>query len=64
MHVYEVRSRKDHRGVDLISDALPFGARCCPACRTQSIMQSTTRSFTVAHMMLWFAFTMNALKSS
>jgi hypothetical protein len=25
-HVYEVRLRKDHRGVDLISDALPFGA--------------------------------------
>ena len=25
MHVYEVRSRKDRRGVDLISDALPFG---------------------------------------
>jgi hypothetical protein len=25
-HVYEVRPRKDHRGVDLISDALPFGA--------------------------------------
>jgi hypothetical protein len=24
-HVYEIRSRKDHRGVDLISDALPFG---------------------------------------
>jgi hypothetical protein len=24
-HAYEVRSRKDHRGVDLISDALPFG---------------------------------------
>src|SRR6266480_7707973 len=23
-HVYEVRPRKDHRGVDLISDALPF----------------------------------------
>jgi hypothetical protein len=23
MHVYEVRPRKDHRGVDLISDALP-----------------------------------------
>jgi len=22
---YEVRPRKDHRGVDLISDALPFG---------------------------------------
>jgi len=24
-HVYEVRPRKDHRGVDLISDALPSG---------------------------------------
>ena len=25
MHVYGVRPRKDKRGVDLISDALPFG---------------------------------------
>jgi hypothetical protein len=25
MHVYEVRPRKDKRGVDLISDALLFG---------------------------------------
>ena len=25
MHVYEARPRKDHRDVDLISDALPFG---------------------------------------
>jgi hypothetical protein len=24
-HIYEVRPRTDHRGVDLISDALPFG---------------------------------------
>jgi len=24
-HVYEVRSRQYHRGVDLISDVLPFG---------------------------------------
>jgi hypothetical protein len=24
-HVYEVRPRKDRRGVDLISDTLPFG---------------------------------------
>jgi hypothetical protein len=23
-HAYEIRPRKDHRGVDLISDALPF----------------------------------------
>jgi hypothetical protein len=25
VHAYESRPRKDHRGVDLISDALPFG---------------------------------------
>jgi len=25
MHAYKVRPRKDYRGVDLISDALPFG---------------------------------------
>ena len=25
VHVYEVRPRKDERGVDLISDVLPFG---------------------------------------
>jgi hypothetical protein len=25
MHIYEVRPRKDGRGVDLISEALPFG---------------------------------------
>ncbi len=24
-HIYEVRPRKDHRGFDLISDALPVG---------------------------------------
>jgi len=24
-HVYEIRPRRDHRGVDLVSDALPFG---------------------------------------
>ena len=24
-HLYEVRPREDHRGVDLISDVLPFG---------------------------------------
>jgi hypothetical protein len=28
MHVYEVRPRKDNRGVDLISNALPFGGLC------------------------------------
>ena len=25
MHIYEVHPRNDHRGVDLISDVLPFG---------------------------------------
>jgi hypothetical protein len=25
LHIYEIHPRKDHRGVDLISDALPFG---------------------------------------
>ena len=25
IHIYEVRPRKDERGFDLISDALPFG---------------------------------------
>jgi len=25
MHAYEVHPRKDHRSVDLVSDALPFG---------------------------------------
>ena len=25
VHVYEIRPRKDHRGVDLVSDTLPFG---------------------------------------
>ena len=28
-HAYEVRPRKDKRGVDLISDALPFGRLWC-----------------------------------
>ena len=27
MHVYEVRPRNDKRGVDLISDVLPFGPK-------------------------------------
>ena len=29
MHLYEVRPRKDKRGVDLISDVLPFGRLLC-----------------------------------
>jgi hypothetical protein len=25
MHIYQIRPRKDKRGVDLVSDVLPFG---------------------------------------
>jgi hypothetical protein len=53
-HVYEVRPRKDHRGFDLISDALPFGRLWY----TKPAMPLTTRSSTAAHMMLGFAFAM------
>ncbi len=28
VHVYAVRPRKDHRGVNLIPDVLPFGRLC------------------------------------
>jgi hypothetical protein len=38
MHVYEVRPRKDHRGVDLFSDARR-SVGCGMASRMQSAMQ-------------------------
>jgi len=50
--------RKDHGGIDLISDVLPFG-RLWYGEPHAVRMQSITRSFTAAHMMLCFAFTMN-----
>ena len=50
MHVYEVRPRKYHRGIDLISDALPFG-HLWYAEPTQSRVQSATPSFSAVHMM-------------
>ena len=28
MQIYDVRPRRDNRGVDLISDVLPFGRLC------------------------------------
>jgi hypothetical protein len=49
MHIYEVRPRKDKRGVDLISDALPFGRLWYGepnAVATQSITQSSTADHT------------------
>jgi hypothetical protein len=50
-HVYEVRPRKDRRGVDLISDALPFGWLWYgePNAVSNAI---DSRSFAVAHIML------------
>ena len=44
---HEVRLRKDHHGVDLISDALPFG-RLWYADATHL----TTRNFAAGHMAL------------
>ena len=49
--VYEIRPRRDKQGVDLISDALPFG-RLWYGEPTQSVMQSLTQSFAAVHMML------------
>ncbi len=47
-HAYEVRPPKDHRGVELISDALPFGG-CGTANQTQPATQSVTQSFHRSH---------------
>jgi len=49
MHIYEIRPRKDKRGFDLISDALPFGRAPVPS---KFPAQSNTRSTTAAHMIL------------
>ena len=35
MHAYEIRSRSDKRGADLISDVLPFGRVVWPTKRNQ-----------------------------
>ena len=45
-HVYEVRPRNDKRGVDLISDALPFGRLCYgePNAISNAIGYATHRS--------------------
>jgi hypothetical protein len=49
MHVYKVTPRKDHRGVDLIPDALPLGGLWYGK---PNAPQLTTRSFVAAHTML------------
>ena len=50
-HVYKVRPRKDKRGVDLISDALPFGGLWYGE-PNASATQSATQSIAAAHTML------------
>jgi hypothetical protein len=42
-HIYEVRPRKDKRGVDLISDALPFGGLWYAAKRDQQHTRTQNR---------------------
>jgi hypothetical protein len=49
-HVYEVCPRSDHRGVDLISQALPFG-RLWYGEPDAIAMQSDTRSIAAAHIL-------------
>jgi hypothetical protein len=46
-HAYEVRPRKDKRGVDPIFDALPFGLLWYGERGLRSRTESGTRSFTV-----------------
>ena len=52
-HVYEVRPRKDHRGVDLICDALPFG-RLSPA--MEAGISDHVRSIDEVIALLWLGF--------
>jgi hypothetical protein len=54
MYIYEIRPRKDHRGFDLISDALPFG-RLWYTKRDHAVGYA---KFAAGHMMPSFAFTM------
>jgi hypothetical protein len=51
MHIYEVSPRKDKRGVDLISDALPFDRLWYDGLEAVA-MQSTMRNSTAVHIML------------
>ena len=51
-HVYEIRPRKDHRGVALISDALPFGRLMIWRAERNQEYNRLRKVFTAAHMML------------
>jgi hypothetical protein len=50
-HVYKIRPRKDRRGVDLVSDALPFDRLWYGEPNAVSNAWTTLNS-TAAHMML------------
>jgi hypothetical protein len=50
-HIYEVRPRRDKRGVDLISDVLPFGRLWYGEPNAVSNALAT-QSFTAVHTML------------
>jgi hypothetical protein len=50
-HFTKCTPRKDHRGVDLISDALQFD-RLWYGSQTQSVTQSTSPSFAADHTTL------------
>jgi hypothetical protein len=41
-HIYHVRPHKDHRGVDLISDVLPFGRLWYADYRSQAVKLRVT----------------------
>ena len=49
VHSYEVRPRKDKRGVELISDVLPFG-RLWYGEPNAVAMQSATQCIAAVHM--------------
>ena len=57
IHAYEVHPRKDKRGVDLISDVLPFG-RLWYTKPDDAVSYTKFSSFPAAHIVLWFAFMM------
>jgi len=42
-HKYEIRPRKDHRGVDLVSDALSLGAAHIARARETEVPNLTKR---------------------
>jgi len=45
MHVYEIRPRKDKRGIDLISDVLPFAKNALGVVNVLVILQPFSGRF-------------------